>query len=265
MSMHQNSPKIFDEMHKNGLHDVRSDFVVPLCQQIDAMIQEFAKDHLANSNDLLAFDIGAGTGCGAFMLLEANPQLRIIGMDICQQAVDLLKKKATDAGLLPGRFEVFAADALKDDAWIQAKNLASDRFNNSNFGLVFSSFTIHHFTLSEKRKVFQKIYDLLAPGGILILCDRFNCSGESPSITQAILHFEIRWVHEKFEKEINLTQQSAEKSKLEDLRDKWITHYVQNDNPSSVSEHFEMLRQVGFSQVANPLRYYQIGVIWAKK
>ena len=265
MSRHHDSPKVFDEMHENGLHDVPPEFVVPLCQQIDAMILEFAKKHLADSSDMVGLDIGAGTGGGSFVLLEANPQLKIIGMDISQVAVDLLKKKATNAGLLPGRFEVFAADALEDSAWIQAKNHATNCFNKNTFGLVFSSFTIHHFTPSEKREVFQKIYDFLAPGGVFLLCDRFNCSGESSWMTDTILEFEIRWVHEKFEKEINSTQQSAEKSKLGQLRNSWIAHFMADDKPSSVSEHFEMLRKVGFSQVANPLRYYQVGVLWAKK
>jgi ubiquinone/menaquinone biosynthesis C-methylase UbiE len=263
--MHHNFPKIFDEMHENGLHDVPSDFVVPLCQQIDAMILEFAKKHLANSSDQLALDIGAGTGGGSFLLFDANPELKIIGMDISQVAVDLLKKKATIAGFHPGRFDVFAADALEDSAWIQAKNHASNIFNNSNFGLVFSSFTIHHFTPTQKLNVLQKIYDFLHPGGVFILCDRFNCSGESPWMTEAIRDFEIQWVHEKFEREINSTQQSTEKLKLKELQKRWITHYLKDDQPSSVSEHFAMLRKVGFSQVANPLRYYQIGVLWAKK
>lgn len=265
MSRHHDSPKVFDEMHENGLHDVPPEFVVPLCQQIDAMILEFAKKHLADSSDMVGLDIGAGAGCGTFMLLNANPQLKIIGMDISQVAVDLLKKKATNAGLHPGRFEVFAADALEDNAWIQAKNHATNCFNKNTFGLVFSSFTIHHFAPSEKRKVFQKIYEFLAPGGVFLLCDRFNCSGESSLMTETILDFEIRWVHENIEKKINSTQQSEEKSKWKELQTSWKAHYLQRDKPSSVSEHFDMLRGVGFSQFANPLRYYQVGVIWAKK
>lgn len=257
--------KFFYAMHEAGMYDATIEFVVPLYEQMHAMMQKFAKDHAPHLRDKVALDIGAGTGVDSIMLLESIPELRVVGIDLCAPMVDIFKKKAENAGIAADRFAVFVADALEEESYAQARMQASDSFGKSTFGLVFSAFTIHHFTADEKLYVIQQIYDLLAPGGIFILGDLFNCSGESSCMTDAILNFEIMWMHENFTNAMEASKDKEQVLNLEALRDSWIQHYLKDNRLSSVSEHFEMLRSVGFSEVANPLRYYQVGVVWAKK
>ncbi|MBX3421815.1 MAG: class I SAM-dependent methyltransferase [Pirellulaceae bacterium] len=257
--------KFFYAMHEAGMYDATIEFVVPLYEQMHSMMQRLAKDHVPHLRDKVALDIGAGTGVDSIMLLESIPDLRIIGVDLCEPMVDLFNKKAADAGITPERFAVFVADALDDSTYARARVHASDRFGKAAFGLVFSAFTIHHFAADEKLFVIQRIYDLLTPGGIFILGDLFNCSGESSWMTDTILDFEVKWMHENFTRAIEAAKDSKHVMNLEALRDNWIQHYLTDNRLSSVSEHFEMLRHVGFSEVANPLRYYQVGVVWARK
>lgn len=265
MSPNEIRRKFFYAMHDAKMYDATIELVVPFYTEMHRLIQQLAGEHHAFLSDKLAFDVGAGTGADSIMLLKEIPDLCIVGIDLCEPMLEIFRAKAADAGIAGERFSVYVADALQDDAYIRAREIASNEFGGRSFGLAFSAFTIHHFTPEEKRDVFQRIHDLLLPGGIFILGDLFNCNGESPWMTDAILNFEIQWMDKCFSDAIEKETDSFRASSLKALRENWIQHYLKDNKLSSVSEHFEMLRDSGFAEVANPLRYSQVGVVWAKK
>lgn len=105
-------------------------------------------------------ELGCGGGLMAAYLLQRFPRARYLGLDGSQTMLDATRDRlATEAG----RFAL-RAFRLEDLAGWSAGLPASIR-------CLFSSLVIHHLPDSEKQRLFQKAYDLLEPGGALLLID----------------------------------------------------------------------------------------------
>jgi tRNA (cmo5U34)-methyltransferase len=100
-----------------------------------------------------ALELGTGTGETARRVLDALPELRLVGIDesppMLEQARATLPADRVE--LRVGRLE----DALPEGP----------------FGLVFTALAVHHLDGAGKRDLFRRVRAVLEPGGRFVLAD----------------------------------------------------------------------------------------------
>ncbi len=263
----------FYALNEAGAYDATIEWVAPYYQQMHQMmlrlaVESMPTDGRQSSNPLLALDIGSGTGTEAISLLQAFPDLRLLGLDLCGPMNDVFREKAAKANVAENRFHLMEADVLDPASGEAIRREATTVFGSSRFHLIVSAFTLHHLKTDQKAEIFRMIYDLLEPDGIFLLGDLFNYGGESSWLTSSIFNWEISWIESNFEQG---AQDAEEAGKTQDgvhlrrLKEQWIRHYMADNKLDGVTTQLAQLRNVGFSEAGNPFRYWQVGLIWAKK
>lgn len=100
-------------------------------------------------------DLGAGSGLLSLLLRKQFPAAHITLVDFSPNMLELAKKRFTD----DEQMEFLQADYVKDDL-------------PENFDAIVSSLSIHHLDNEDKRALYQRVYKLLAPGGVFINADQ---------------------------------------------------------------------------------------------
>ena len=215
----------------------------------------------------IVLDVGAGTGKESISVLGNFPKLNILAIDLCQPMEDIFEtnyklKFGKDA---KKRYKYIVADIIaisEDDETIRDYYLTNGQ---QGCKAAISAYCIHHFQLEEKRKVYQKMFDLLEPGGILINMDLFNYGSQTVS-TQAH-EFDIAYIKKEFDDPspqfVNSRKIPFETRQI--LKEKWVKHMVNDNILDSVSSQIDILKEIGFTDVECVFKYWQQGVIRAKK
>jgi len=98
---------------------------------------------------------GVDVGCGTGFHLNTISHFcnNVYGIDSEKIAIDIARKKNPD-------FNFFIGDA---------NNLKSSLLKNNNLGLVTIFNVLYHKYVKDEKKIISDVFDLLQPGGILIL------------------------------------------------------------------------------------------------
>ncbi len=119
-------------------------------------MQEFiVKQVLASKKLKTVVDLGIGTGDFAFRILNKNPNIIVIGLDL--DPIMLGKARERLKCFMP-RITIKKADIRQIESY-------------HNLDAVVSALTVHHLVAKEKRSLFGMIYQMLNPGGIFIIAD----------------------------------------------------------------------------------------------
>jgi tRNA (cmo5U34)-methyltransferase len=98
-------------------------------------------------------ELGTGMGETARRLLARHPHARLLGMDSSEQMV------------------AAAREALpRERVDLQVGNI-EDELPSGPFDLVASALAVHHLDGEEKARLFERVHDVLAPGGRFVLAD----------------------------------------------------------------------------------------------
>jgi len=161
-------------------------------------------------------DVGAGTGLLSAFLLEKFPEARLTLMDISENMLDMARKRfATRPGT-----EYIVCDYSRSDL-------------GGPYDIVCSALSIHHLSPEDKRRLFERIWSALRPGGMFVNADQAD--GETPYFRQRYLDY---W--NGFLKNGPMTEeQHAEILKRRDTLDR-------ND---TLSDQLAWLAEAGFSDV----------------
>jgi len=122
----------------------------------DIPVYDRLQDELAGASGTGArriLDLGTGTGETAQRLLERHPDATLVGIDVNEPML------ASAASQLPATRVELRVAALED------------RLPDGPFDLIASALCVHHLRGPEKRALFQRIFDALAPGGRFVLAD----------------------------------------------------------------------------------------------
>jgi SAM-dependent methyltransferase len=98
-------------------------------------------------------ELGTGTGETARLLLGRHPQASLVGVDESEPMLRFARSSLPD-----GRVELLT-------------RRIQEQLPNGPFDLVASAMAVHHLDGPEKRDLFARVRDVLAPGGQFVLAD----------------------------------------------------------------------------------------------
>jgi ubiquinone/menaquinone biosynthesis C-methylase UbiE len=101
-------------------------------------------------------DLGCGTATLALMLKRAEPEATVVGLDGDPDILTLAREKVAAAGL--------AIELREGMAF-------APPFPPASFDRVVSSLLFHHLGTEDKRRTLVRAWELLRPGGTLLVAD----------------------------------------------------------------------------------------------
>ncbi len=98
-------------------------------------------------------ELGTGTGVTTRRLLERHPDATVVGLDVSEAMLAAARARlpAERVSLHVGRLQ--------------------DRLPEGEFDLIVSALCVHHLDSGEKRELFARVRERLAPGGRFVLAD----------------------------------------------------------------------------------------------
>ena len=129
--------------------------------------QIFAESLPSKCKNIL--DLGCGTGLELDKIWQKNPDIEVIGVDLCQSMLDKLLEKHSDK-----RLTIVCQDYFRYD------------FGCDKWDAVISFESLHHFLPERKKDLYQKVYNGLKNGGMFILGDYIACCNEEEELLRSV-------------------------------------------------------------------------------
>jgi ubiquinone/menaquinone biosynthesis C-methylase UbiE len=119
-------------------------------------VRAFRPAVLAEPRPSVVLDLGCGTGTLARQLAEADPSLRVLGIDSDEEVLALARKKVARFGERV-RFSKSLADALPVE--------------DASVDVVIASLLLHHLASAAKLDALREAHRVLTPAGRLVIAD----------------------------------------------------------------------------------------------
>ena len=148
--------KAFDEIATE--YDARREFIIPDLRQFYGALV-WAAESPSVSPAIL--DVGAGTGLLSALLLEKYPGATITLLDISEKMLAIARERFRDHP----KVRFCSGDYSRVDL-------------GGPYDLVCSALSIHHLETKDKRRLFSRIFSVLAPDGVFVNADQ--AEGETP-------------------------------------------------------------------------------------
>jgi tRNA (cmo5U34)-methyltransferase len=144
--------------------DTAAEFIHPLYTEI----QQLVIDHLPFDTDtaFLVVDVGGGSGRLLERILTEFPNARAANVDQSEAFLAIAERRLARFG----DRALFIHRRLQDD-WPAELPVAPQA--------IVSMSAIHHLEPTEKRTLYKRSYEVLAPGGIFINGDEFRPEGDA--------------------------------------------------------------------------------------
>ena len=199
-------------------------------QMVEALVSALPFEHSA---DIEVLDLGCGTGTISRAVKDAYPGARLTCIDIADNMLQMARLKLADA---------------PETLYVNRDFYHFDF--DRQYDAVVSSLALHHLvTLEDKLDFYKKIYSGIKGRGIFVNADVVLASTE---------------VHQQRYMERWKTFMCRGVSR-DEVENKWIPKYYEEDRPASLVEHFDMLRKSGFGTVDVVWKYYNFAVYLAVK
>jgi tRNA (cmo5U34)-methyltransferase len=159
-------------------------------------------------------DLGIGTGLELEAIFKRFPEIEVVGLDIAEDMLNLLKQKYPDR-----KINLHCESYLDYD------------FGNCLYDVALSVMTLHHYNYQTKTDLYRKIHNSLKTNGVYIECDYMLSEQEyeNPQETEDFYFSEF----ERLKKEQGITDSKE-------------YHF---DTPCTVANQKKMLRDAGFTSV----------------
>ena len=222
--------------------------VTPGYDLIYIALIEVMKSHFRPDIKGYIFDVGAGTGAESIRIMKEFDNLETIAIDYSGEMQKSFESNIDQS--MRSKCQYFIQDILNIPTDAEIMNYCYKKNNSSGVKVALSSYTIHHFCIDDKKKTYEMMYDFLEPGGLLINIDLFTY--KSNPVKNSAHKFDIDYIN-------------GAKIDTEE-KDKWVKHYESDENVlDTVELQIEMLRKIGFRDVECVFRYWQQGIIIARK
>lgn len=140
----------FDDFYSTAVE------VISTCQRL----QDVGSDLIIPK----ALDLGAGTGLYAGMVQAALPKIEFTLVDLADKMLEQAKARFSSLNKTP---RILIGDYVQTDL-------------GDSYDLVISGLSIHHLSDPDKQYLYQRIYNILSPGGMFVNADQVL--GKTPNI-----------------------------------------------------------------------------------
>ena len=188
-------------------------------EMINALVLSipFKKDEQIN-----VIDLGCGTGTVAQKIKNAFPNSKISCLDIAENMIKLAQKK------------------LGENINCHISDFYEFTFDKK-YDVIVSSLALHHLANDEDKIMFyKKIYNALTENGIF-----YNADVVLGSNSHLQNLYMAKW---KTFMEKNVS--------LDEIENKWIIKYKSEDRPTSLINHINWLKDIGFKNIDIVWKYY---------
>ena len=215
---------------------------------LDEVHEAFAKElrgfTKGRSRPLRGLDIGMGMGDGAITkILLQDAKLDVTGIDNEPKMIGQARR-ALRASIASGRLTVALDDALH---YLAARPQHS-------LDIVASGYVLHNLTANYRERLYDEIWRVLAPAGLLINADKYAQQGEA--------HREaLNW-------QLGLFRDVLGSRGQYDLLREWVLHYAEDEAADRVmpeADAIMRLELLGFANVKIVYRKYMDAVLVARK
>jgi tRNA (cmo5U34)-methyltransferase len=188
-------------------------------EMINALVLSipFKKDEQIN-----VIDLGCGTGTVAQKIKNTFPNSKISCLDIAENMIKLAQKK------------------LGEDINCHISNFYEFTFDKK-YDVIVSSLALHHLANDEDKIMFyKKIYNALTDNGVFYNAD--VVLGSNSHLQDLYM---AKW---KIFMEKNVL--------LDEIENKWIVKYKSEDRPTSLINHINWLKDIGYKNIDVVWKYY---------
>jgi tRNA (cmo5U34)-methyltransferase len=199
-------------------------------QMLDALVDVIPFETNAS---IKVIDLGCGTGTIAKMIKKVFPNSSITCLDLAANMIEVCKQKMKDY----------------PNTSYEVADLQSYDFKNK-YDVAVSSLALHHLITDEHKKIFyRKVFNSLNSGGVFYNADIVLAS--SAHLQQMYME---KW------------KEFMRKSLTEDeIENKWMITYREEDNPSKLVAQLEWLKAIGFSEVDTIWKYFNFALYGGRK
>jgi tRNA (cmo5U34)-methyltransferase len=177
-------------------------------------------------------DLGSGSGLFTAILLTKYPKARVTLSDLSGGMLEVAKKRFAEH---------------RDFAYVQSSFEALE-LKPESFDIIISGIAIHHIPGPEKKRLYGKCREWLVPGGTFINSDQIRGeSAASDALNSAV------W------------RERIESSGLPREAIAAAYERMKFDQPSTVTEQLQWLRDLGFVDVDCLFKWFPMAVFYAKK
>jgi tRNA (cmo5U34)-methyltransferase len=106
-------------------------------------------------------ELGVGTGNLTQKFLDRFPHSTVVGYDLSEEMLARARAKLADAG---ARIQLHQGD------------ISQVTFDGGPFDAVISAIAVHHVPPPDKPGLFQRLYNVLRPGGVVVIGDAFQAA-----------------------------------------------------------------------------------------
>ncbi|WP_392531079.1 class I SAM-dependent methyltransferase [Nostoc sp. C117] len=143
---------------------------------------------------LKVLDLGAGTGLYSGMVQSVFTNAEFTLLDLASEMLEKAKFRFSKMGKSP---KILIGDYIGTDL-------------GDSYDVVISALSIHHLSDFDKEVLYQRIYDVLKPGGIFVNADQVI--GKTPDLEQL---YRQRWVDSVRAKNISEEDFKAAQKRME--------------------------------------------------
>jgi tRNA (cmo5U34)-methyltransferase len=199
----------------------------------DEMIARLLDYLPANAQRVL--ELGCGTGNLSLQLAESLPLAALTLVDGSPEMIELVRS----------RIEETRPRSSQRTSYVVARFEALDLAARS-FDLVVSSISLHH--VEDKASLYARIRSLMAEGGRFCFADQIRGEPES--------NHRLNW-----ERWLDFCREPGHCT--DDEIESLLQHAAAHDHYTTLSEHFALLAEAGFSEVDCAWRNWMWGIVTA--
>ncbi|MDR1667667.1 MAG: class I SAM-dependent methyltransferase [Bacteroidales bacterium] len=205
-----NDVERFTHLDTGQISTIDAKYALELITETAKRLEPYAKNLL---------DVGCGAGNYTLTMLQKTPHLNCTLVDLSKPMLDkALERVVAQTG---GKVKIVQGD-IRDVA-----------LEENHFDIILAGAVLHHLRDdSDWEKVFEKLYNLLKPGGCLMISDLVRQNNEV--LTE---YFWQRYA------------EYLDETGGQDYRRKVLEHIAEEDSPQSITYQLELMKKVGFRNV----------------
>jgi tRNA (cmo5U34)-methyltransferase len=208
----------------SGEYDDRIRKIIP---RYDEMLEALVSSTALREGGVRVLDIGCGTGAASEQLLRTRPEAQLTCLDMTESMLDLARRRLEGRG---ARFVL--ADIHEFDL-------------DGPYDAVISSLALHHLVSDQDKKdVYRRILDALAPGGSFFNAD--IVLGSSDAVQEMYM---MKWKEHMY--------RSFPRTEVDEVQ---VPRYRREDSPARLVDHLRWLEEVGFKDVDIIWKRYNFAV-----